>query len=91
MDYIGETLLGLNRVTEISGSYDPWELIVPGGVEHVIADLKHYEWLFYRQKEYAMGGGPFLSPRWADIFDSTEQGEDERRKQKERILALIDT
>lgn len=91
MDYIGETLLGLNRVTVISGNYDPRELIVSGGVEHVIAYLKHYEWLFHKQKEYAMGNEPFFSPRWASIFDSTEQGEDERRKQKGRILALTDT
>ena len=91
MEYIGEELLGLNHFTEKSESYDPWELIVAGGVEHVIANLKHYEWLSHKQREYVINGEPFLSPPWSDIFNSTEQGEDERRKQKERILALKDT
>ena len=91
MDYIGENLLGLNHFTEKSESFDPWELIVAGGVEHVIAYLKHYEWLSYKQREYAKNGEPFLSPSWFDIFNSTEQAEEERRKQRERILALIDT
>ncbi len=91
LEFIGETLLGLNHFTEKSGSYDPWELIVAGGVEHVIAYLKHYEWLSHKQKEYVINGEPFLSPRWSDLFNSTEQGEDERRKQERRILALIDS
>ena len=90
MEYIGEQLLGLDHFSEKSASYDPWELIVPGGVEHVIVYLKRYEWLSHRQKEYAMNGEPFLSPSWFDISNSTEQGEEERRKQRERILSLVD-
>ena len=91
MEYIGEQLLGLNHFSAKSGSYDPWELIAPGGVEHVIVDLKRYEWLTHRQKEYLSNGEPFLSPPWFDIFDLTEPAEEERRKQRERILALVDT
>lgn len=91
MEYIGEKLLGFEHFTEKSESYDPWELIVPGGVEHVITYLKRYEWLTHRQREYAMNGEPFLSPCWFDISNATEQGEEERRKQRERILALVDT
>ncbi len=89
MDYIGEKLLGLEHFAEKSESYDPWELDVPGGVEHVITELKYYEWLSYKHREYMKNGEPFVSPSWFDIFDSTEQGEDERRKQKERIFVLI--
>ena len=91
MEYIGEKLLGLNHYSAKSESYDPWELIAPGGVEHVIVYLKRYEWLTHKQREYAINGEPFLSPRWFDISNSTEQGEEERRKQRERILALVDT
>ena len=83
MEYIGEQLLGHNHFS--------WELIVHGGVEHVIVDLKRYEWLSHKQKEYAINGEPFLSPSWFDISNSTEQGEEERRKQRERILSLADT
>ena len=91
MEYIGEQLLGLNHFSEKLESYDPWEWISPGGVEHIIAYLKHYEWLSHKQREYAINGEPFLSPSWFDISNSTEQGEEERRKQRERILSLIDT
>lgn len=91
MEYIGEQLLGLNHFSEKSESYDPWELITPGGVEHVIIYLKRYEWLSHKQREYAINGEPFLSPRWFDISKSTEQGAEERRKQRERILSLVDT
>ena len=91
MEYIGEQLLGLNHFSEKSESYDPWELITPGGIEHVIAYLKHYEWLSHKQREYAINGEPFLSPSWFDIFDSTEKGAEERRKQRERILSLVNT
>lgn len=91
MEYIGEQLLGLNHFSAKSESYDPWELSAPGGVEHVIVYLKRYEWLSHKQREYAMNGEPFLSPSWFDISNSTEQGEEERRKQRERILSLIDT
>ena len=91
MEYIGEQLLGLNHFSEKLESYDPWEWISPGGLEHIIAYLKHYEWLSHKQREYAINGEPFLSPSWFDISNSTEQGEEERRKQRERILSLIDT
>ena len=82
MEYIGKKLLGYNHFS--------WELIVHGGVEQVIVDLKRYEWLSHKQKEYAMNGEPFLSPSWFDISNSTEQGAEERRKQRERILSLVD-
>lgn len=91
MEYIGKQLLGLNHFSAKSASYDPSELIVHGGVDHVIVVLKRYEWLSHKQKEYAINGEPFLSPSWFDISNSTEQGEEERRKQRERILSLIDT
>ena len=91
MECIGEQLLGFNHFSEKSESYDPWELIAPGGVEHIIAYLKHYEWLSHKQREYAINGEPFLSPSWFDISNSTKQGEEERQKQRERILSLVDT
>ena len=91
MEYIGEQLLGLSHFSEKSESYDPWELIAPGGIEHVIAYLKRYEWLSHKHREYMKSGDPFLSPRWFDISNSTKQGEEERRKQRERILSLVDT
>lgn len=91
MEYVGEQLLGLNHFSAKSESYDPWELIASGGVEHVIVDLKRYEWLSHQLKEYALNGEPFLSPSWFDISNSTEQGAEERRKQRERILSLVDT
>lgn len=90
MEYVGEELLGLNHFAEKSVSYDPWKLIVPGGVGHVIAYLKHYEWLDHKQKEYMKNGEPFLSPPWLNIFSQDAKGADERRKQEERILALMD-
>lgn len=91
MEYIGEQLLGLSHFSEKSESYDPWELIAPGGIEHVIVYLKRYEWLSHKHREYMKSGDPFLSPRWFDISNSTKQGEEERRKQRERILSLVDT
>ena len=91
MEYIGEQLLGLNHFSQKSPGYDPWKLITPGGVEHVIIDLKRYEWLTHKQREYAIRGEPFLLPRLFDISDSTEEGEEERRKQRERILSSIGT
>ena len=90
MECIGKQLLGFNHFSEKSESYDLWELIAPGGVEHIIAYLKHYEWLSHKQREYAINGEPFLSPSWFDISNSTEQGEEERRKQRERILSLVE-
>ena len=91
MEYIGEKLLGLNHFSQKSPGYDPWKLIAPGGIEHVIEYLKRYEWLTHKQREYAINGEPFLSPCWFDISNATEQGEEERGKQRERILALVDT
>ena len=91
MEYIGEQLLGLNHFSQKSPGYDPWKSITSGGVEHAIVDLKRYEWLTHKQREYAINGEPFLSPCWFDISDATKQGEEERRKQRERILAQVDT
>ena len=62
---------------------------MPGGVEHIVAYLRQYEWLSHKRKQYAMSGEPFLSPRWFDLFSQTPEGEEERQKQEERILALI--
>ena len=91
MDHVGEKLLGLDRYTERTENYHPWELISPGGVEHIVAYLEQYEWLSHKRKQYALSGEPFLSPRWLDLFSQTPQGEKERREQEERILALVDT
>ncbi len=91
MDYAGKKLLGTDRYTERTENYHPWELIVPGGVEHIVADLRQYEWLSHKRKQYARSSEPFLSPRWFDLFSQMPEGEEERRKQEERILALIDT
>ena len=91
MDYAGKKLLGLDSYTERTENYHPWELIVPGGVEHIVAYLRQYEWLSHKRKQYAKSGEPFLSPRWSDLFSQTQQGEEERTKQDERILALIDS
>lgn len=91
MEYVGKKLLGLNYFADSFGSFNSWNLIVPGGVEHVIADLKHYEWLYHKYKAYMTNGDPFLSPMSLHIFNQDEKGENERREQRERILALIDT
>ena len=48
MEDIGEKLLGFNHFTKKPEIYDPWELIVAGGVEHMVTYLKHYEWLSYK-------------------------------------------
>ena len=91
MDYVGEKLLGLDRYTERTDNYHPWELIVPGGVEHIVTYLRQYEWLSHKRKQYAKGKEPFLSPRWFDLFSQTPQGDEERQQQEERILALVDS
>ena len=90
MDYVGEQLLGLDGYTERTENYHPWELISPGGVEHVVAYLEQYEWLSHKRKLYALSGEPFLSPRWLDLYNQTAQGEIERQEQEERLLALIE-
>ena len=64
---------------------------MPGGVEHIVVYLRQYEWLSHKRKQYAKSGEPFLSPRWFDLSNQTQQGEQERRKQEERILALVDS
>ena len=91
MDYVGEKLLGLDRYTARTESYHPWELIATGGVEHIVTDLRQYEWLSHRRKQYALSGEPFLSPRWFDLFNQTPQAQEERQQQEERILALVDS
>lgn len=91
MDYVGEKLLGLDRYTERTKNYHPWGLIVPGGVEHIVKDLRQYEWLSHKCKQYVLGGEPFLSPRWSNLFSQTPQGDEERKQQEERILALNDS
>ena len=91
MDYVGEKLLGIDRYTERTENYHPWELIVPGGVEHIVTYLRQYEWLSHKRKQYAFGGEPFLSPRWFDLFNYTPQAQEERQQQEERIRALVDS
>ena len=82
VDYARKKLLGLDLQMED---------ISPGGVDHAVAHLRHYEWLSHKQKQYALSGEPFLSPRWFDLANQTPQAEKERRQQEERILALVDS
>ncbi len=88
MDYVGEKLLGLDGYTKRTENYHPWELIAAGGVDHIVADLREYEWLSHKRKQYALSGEPFLSPRWFDLFNQTPQAEEERQQQEVRILTL---
>jgi hypothetical protein len=89
MDYVGEKLLGVDHYTERTENYHPWELIGPGGVEHIVAYLRQYEWLSHKRKQYARSNEPFLKPRWLDLSSKIPKGEQERREQEERILTLV--